>query len=977
MPLPAMSSSMMPHQPAEPLPDNTGGFFLVDPVPVAVRTGSVQLFIGEFDRKSGEPLRSLLPIATIDAGQWLFPMPQVLDNGTGICRTLAVPLPGSELTVASVDSGAIDMTDALTCARFEAFLAALLSGFAHDMPPPQTIVVTASDLAQGTVTDISHGASLRPASGILWLSLQDGFAMLNGDEEQLLLIPGSVFPLSPMVWVQAMDPLRIACRTTSEVFSSGRFEEVCAAFMDQLLRAAMVAVTYRNADQVARREQLRAAEAKAVADARIHLRNIANGRPVAALALETGSDSSARAREVIGWVCAECGIRLNANDLSTAVVHSDDTVDLPAMLERLQLYHRRIRLTGNWWRGAAEPLIGRDATSGEAVALLPRNGRYWMRRAGAAKAHPVSAAMAATIDGSAWTIYANLPNRPVGGWDILRLAGHGLRKDWQALLLIGLLAGLIALVPTRMLSNFYDAIIPTGDRLQLLQFGLILFTAACAASLFEWSRGLIALRIKSRANYRLQAGVWSRLMDLPLSFFRQYASGDLAQRVMGIDAIRSMLADYVTTAALALLFAVPNLLLMAYFSAPLTAVACAALLLWFLLLAGISTLNYANLRREFHADGELSGFSLQAISGISKIRLSGAEERAFIRWVERFSEKLLHKRKAIANYDAIALINGVFPALMSGLFFWLVGGTELRMDLTTGDFLAFTAAFTILATAVAGFAMVVPSVLASAALYQRLQPVLTAVPERTEAQQPVHAIDGRVEMRNVSFRYHPDQPRVLDQVSLHAEPGDFIAIVGPSGAGKSTIVRLLLGFDDPESGGIYFGNFDVAKVNRRDLRKQIGTVLQAGGLLQGSIYQNIAGASGLSMEQAWQAARMAGCAADIEAMPMGMHTVVFDGAISGGQRQRILIARALARNPRLLIFDEATSALDNETQAHVADSLQRLNATRIIIAHRLSTIINAHRIYVLDAGRIVASGTYSELMAANGLFARLAKRQLG
>ena len=160
------------------------------------------------------------------------------------------------------------------------------------------------------------------------------------------------------------------------------------------------------------------------------------------------------------------------------------------------------------------------------------------------------------------------------------------------------------------------------------------------------------------------------------------------------------------------------------------------------------------------------------------------------------------------------------------------------------------------------------------------------------------------------------------------------------------------------------------------MRKQIGAVLQGGGLLQASIYDNIAGASGMSHEDAWEAARLAGCDADIRAMPMGMHTLVFNGTVSGGQRQRLLIARALARHPRVVLFDEATSALDNETQAQVSDSLERLNATRIVIAHRLSTIRHADRIYVMEAGRIVQTGTFQELIQQPGPFQRLAKRQM-
>jgi len=219
---------------------------------------------------------------------------------------------------------------------------------------------------------------------------------------------------------------------------------------------------------------------------------------------------------------------------------------------------------------------------------------------------------------------------------------------------------------------------------------------------------------------------------------------------------------------------------------------------------------------------------------------------------------------------------------------------------------------------------------------------------------------------------------VLDDVSLRAEPGEFVAIVGPSGAGKSSLLRQLLGFEEPEAGSVYYDDHDLSGLNVQAVRRQMGVVLQNGRLMSGTIFQNIAGVSQLTMDQAWEAARMAGLDRDVEMMPMGMFTFLGEGAstISGGQRQRLMIARAIASRPRILLFDEATSALDNRSQAIVSSSMDNLKATRIVIAHRLSTIISAGRIYVLVAGRIVQSGTYAELMEREGPFWYLATRQI-
>ena len=219
---------------------------------------------------------------------------------------------------------------------------------------------------------------------------------------------------------------------------------------------------------------------------------------------------------------------------------------------------------------------------------------------------------------------------------------------------------------------------------------------------------------------------------------------------------------------------------------------------------------------------------------------------------------------------------------------------------------------------------------------------------------------------------------ILDNISLKIHPGQYVAIVGRTGCGKSTLVRLLLGFEKPDRGGIYYDGRDINKIDLKSLRKHIGVVTQNGRLFAGDIYSNIVvAAPDLSLDDAWEAARIAGMDEDIRKMPMGMNTLISEGGggISGGQKQRIMIARAIAPKPKLLIFDEATSALDNITQRKVSQALDEMKCTRIVIAHRLSTIKQCDRILVLDKGHIVEDGTYDELMELKGYFSDLVKRQ--
>jgi ATP-binding cassette subfamily C protein len=298
--------------------------------------------------------------------------------------------------------------------------------------------------------------------------------------------------------------------------------------------------------------------------------------------------------------------------------------------------------------------------------------------------------------------------------------------------------------------------------------------------------------------------------------------------------------------------------------------------------------------------------------------------------------------------------------------------------LSTGAFLAFMAAFVQFSTGALELSSALISVLAVIPLYERAKPILTSLPEVVTTQTAPPELTGNIDIHHMSFRYRDEGPLVLRDLSLGIASGQFVALVGPSGSGKSTLFRLLLGFETPRSGAIYYDGQDLTDLDVQSVRRQIGVILQNSRLMTGSIFRNIVGDGTLTIDDAWEAARQAGLEEDLKTMPMGMHTVVSEGGggLSGGQRQRLLIASAIVRKPRVLLFDEATSALDNRTQAIVSQSLKALNATRVVIAHRLSTVMHADRICVLDKGSLVESGSYDELMAQGGLFTQLAKRQL-
>jgi NHLM bacteriocin system ABC transporter ATP-binding protein len=497
-------------------------------------------------------------------------------------------------------------------------------------------------------------------------------------------------------------------------------------------------------------------------------------------------------------------------------------------------------------------------------------------------------------------------------------------------------------------------------------------------------RALGAARIEIKLSGSVQPAMWDRLLRLPASFFRQYTAGDLAQRVAYVDSIRQILTGATVDSLMTGVFSVFLFALLFYYSWTLALVATLLVAVAF----GVTVVAvYAKLalqRSAIDVEGQIGGLVLQLLTGIAKLRVTGSEGRAFAQWASAFArQKRLEMRSG--EIDArLEVFNSAYPIVSAICLFAVMismvgsGPDDGAGSLSTGDFIAFNAAFATFLAQTQRLGVASLSVLSVVPLFDRARPILEARPEVDTTKADPGALSGLIEVDHLSFRYQADGPLVLDDVSLRLLPGEFVAIVGPSGSGKSTLLRILLGLETPETGSVYYDGRDVALLDVQKLRSRIGVVTQNAKIRAGTIFENIVGTGAYTMDDAWNAARMAGLEEDLARLPMGMHTVLQQGGVtlSGGQRQRLMIARAIVGQPRILFFDEATSALDNRTQAIVSQSLQDLQATRVAIAHRLSTVTNAVRIYVMDRGAIVQTGTYTELIAQDGLFANLVKRQL-
>jgi ATP-binding cassette subfamily C protein len=822
------------------------------------------------------------------------------------------------------------------------------------------------------------GSAARARKGVTWVRHLEGSSWFLGRKGLAIGPDESLLPVSEETWLTTPAGARLSCVETAMLLRSGGLWGSLARFHRLFLGyVALVLGEVREAER-----------ARLGRKAELDRRTMESAHARLASVLEIAASETPEVAEGADPLLAACRLVGEAQGLQFEKPPQGE-VSLPArrrlghLAASSRVRHRWVILRDDWWRRDNGPLLGflaaeEGGSADRPVALLPvTSTRYELVDPRDGRRAPVDGQVAERLDGEAAMFYRPLPERPLGVRDLLAAALRGRRRELGMLALMGVAGGLLALLVPLLTGYLFGSVIPASDRRQLFQVTLALMVGALAGAGFQITRSIAVLRLSGKIDGSLQAAVWDRLMALPVPFFRAYSVGDLADRAMGVDAIRELLTGHVIGSVLGAVFSLFSFGLLFYFSWPLALLATALVMLLGTVAALFGYLQLRHQRELSKQRGRVASLLFGLIHGIGKLRVAGAEERAYGLWAEGFSRQ---RRSAIASRK-LANLQGAWSAayglLTAGGLFAMVVLAE-PVELTASRFLAFFAAFGQFQAAALSVVALFPSLLAAVPTYERLQPILAAPPEVDSTKAPAAELSGEIELGHVSFRYQPDGPPILDDVSFRALPGEFIALVGPSGAGKSTCLRLILGFETPEAGSIYFDGQDLPSLDLASVRRQIGVVLQASRPMAGDIFSNIVGNRNLTLDDAWEAASMAGLEDDIRALPMGMHTIISEdaGTFSGGQLQRLLIARAIVHRPRILLFDEATSALDNPTQQHVTRSLDGLKATRIVVAHRLSTIQNADRIYVMDRGRVVESGGYEDLVSRGGLLAKLVQRQL-
>ena len=794
---------------------------------------------------------------------------------------------------------------------------------------------------------------------------------------EMEIASGTILPLSERLWLTLPEDTRVSAIHTPGIIAAGKLWEALDRHSVHLLQSASRAwLAGQQNERTLRTENI---------GYRSRLRDnlIRNLGGLLGHARQTNEPVRRypNAIQAAAAIVAQSeGVRLVNSPISP---ESDDLFDaVSQFVAPAGIRTRRIELSQGWERRDQPSFIGTFSGSElRPVAVINRKrGSFEMIDPASGESLRVNRKRANALDAQGVQLYIPLDENVDSGVAAVRQAIRGKGRDILGVLLMGGLGALIALLTPILTGQLLAEIIPRVDISMWVAALGALIIGAFATAAVSIVGALCLLRIEARIDETLQAAIWNRLVSLPLPFFRGFLSGDLADRANGVSLIRQLLTGAASASLVSGVFSLFSFLLLFYYSSELA--------LWtglvVLVFAGVSwyftTRQIRYQRAAFEAQGAIDGLVFQLILGLSKIRQANAELHALNNWSEKYATQRrehLSARKWIAGQLTFnALFLPLSQLLLSALIWYsLIQGANSD-GFPLADFLSFNAAFGQFVAGATGLTATLTTIVAVLPLFERVLPIIEAKPESIGGTV-LQDVSGRIECDHVSFRYPSAARETVHDVSFDIRPGEYVAFLGPSGAGKSTLYRLLLGFERPTAGSVIVDGHDLLSLDLRSLRRHFGVVMQNGQILPDNIFGIIAGEAPLTEREAFDAARAVGLDEDIEALPMGMNTVISEGGLglSGGQKQRLLVARALARKPRVLLFDEATSMLDNRTQDTIRNTLRGLNITRILIAHRLSTVVDTDRLYVMQDGRIVETGHYRDLIEKGGILAEMASRQ--
>ncbi|MGI9311736.1 MAG: ATP-binding cassette domain-containing protein [bacterium] len=936
-----------------------------------VAKGAVDVFIVQRD---GDGLESdFKHLLRAGEGRLLFAAAGIADaDAAGRTAVLvAKGLPGSEfrrmprrLLAAATESDDAPRSEALV-AQVDAWITDVSRAVTHDIVPrprPDRMIAP-GDSAQAGAGDL---VSVR--HGVAWLSSAGPMAFLGTESVD----DGGAVAVTYDSWVGLFDSASVRAASSRQLHDQGRLLDALARFHRLALGALLLNQRLLLADvanlQVAQSAHLRRSERRA----REGLFDVL--KPRREQREERGADLAAALRLVGKYEAIE----FNVPPPRRGEAEREPT--LAEILTASGVRCREVSLDNpkGWWRGDSGAMLAFRRRGKAPMALLPTARGYRMVDAKTGRSAQVTPARARALRPSAYFFYRPLPDdSAVPLRAMFRFALRRLWREMARFALAGMLVGLVMLMPSILLGLIIDDVLPTGNVRMLAGFAVALVLLGLLGGLLQMIQGTALMRLEARATARATTALWDRIIRLPQRFLRDFNAGELGVRAMAFHGMRDSISGIVAHAVLTVMFLLPTFALLFVYDVTLGWIGLAFGSVSLIATAIVGWRQIPYHQKLLAAARQISGDLVQLLTGIGKLRSTGSEEAAFAMWARGYRrQKQNELRIAAFNQHLIAFTAAMPLAAAAALFAAAMrdGGIQV------GDFLAVYSAFMVFYAAIVLLGISFTAVAAIGPACEQVAPLLEAVPDSGASQNELpFELSGEIRLEHITFGYADDAPPVLSDVSIHARPGEFIALVGESGAGKSTVFRLALGLEKPQSGAVYYDRHDLAHLNQRSVRRRVGMVVQDASLRGGSVLDNIIGVNTeRTIDDAWRAAELAAIDQDIREMPMQMFTIADDNMMifSGGQVQRIMLASALARNPRVLFLDEATNWLDNESQAKVMGSINNLSITRIVSAHRLSTIRNADRIYVLQHGRVAQEGSFDELMATEGVFRQLVQRQM-
>ena len=684
------------------------------------------------------------------------------------------------------------------------------------------------------------------------------------------------------------------------------------------------------------------------------------------------SDEAVRENYAINQILSY--FRYQAVDIPTNISNFKDKLNYS--LGQFDIEYRKVELNDSYVTDPTSPLLIYTLINNIPIILFPKgNNKYYYINYQTGKKVFIEASLVNKLELEAYSFYRPLPNKKATVKEYARYIQKSIRPlDIILLILFTAIASGVGLLLPYLTKLLTDGATSDKDMNQFMLVSIYVVATATGLLLINALKEFVNNRIAIKIEKSITQATMARVLSLPPSFFKKYSTGELAMRFKAVPALAGTIINGVFVTLISVIMSLAYLFQLIGFAPALILPVVIILIVTTSFSIVTAVIQRTYQRKQYELASKEAGITYGMINGIQKIRLSGSEKRVFAKWANAYS------KAAKVRYNP-PLILRLATAISLGIT--LLGNIALyycasEYDVSVANYMAFVTSYGVLSGAFASVVQMVGVIFTIQPTYEMARPILFAEPESTIGKKVLKSINGHIKLENVSFRYNENSPMIVDHLSLDIKDGEYVAIVGQTGCGKSTLVRLLLGFEKPLSGSVYYDDNNIEDVELSSLRKNIGTVMQNGVLFHADIFSNIIiSCPTLKEEDAWAAAEIANIADDIRDMPMGMKTVISEGqgGISGGQKQRIMIARAIVHHPKVLIFDEATSALDNKTQKNISDSINKLNCTRIVIAHRLSTIKNADRIIMLEGGKIIEEGNYQTLIDNKGKFAELVARQ--